>query len=377
MNAVYVYDIKMFSCEGCFYSIAWNFNKTYEDVLKNVSFVYREVKPPQNELGQKAGRNKIEGTRFYRMKSLLDFSTIRRAVRENDFCIIRMPGIAGIIAARECRRMHKPYCMEVVGNAFEALSYHGSLKGKLLAPFIHTLMKMAVWNSPNTAYITQNYLQRIYPTKGNVYAGVANVSIEPTPPEIRSGREARMESLSAEDEWHLGLIGALDVGYKGQDVAVKALSLLKERYPKMKLHLLGKGESASLQDLVKRLDLTGQVFFEKSVPRSAIFQWFDKIDIYLQPSKTEAHGRSRVEGCSRGCVCFGSDIGGIGDTLPDEFRFPQPDYHRLAEMIERVVEDRKYRMNAVDVCFQAARKFQADKIEQRRRNFLRSSAGLP
>jgi glycosyltransferase involved in cell wall biosynthesis len=45
----------------------------------------------------------------------------------------------------------------------------------------------------------------------------------------------------------------------------------------------------------------------------------DEIDIYIQPSRQEGLPRSLIEAMSRGCLCIGSEAGGIPELLESQY----------------------------------------------------------
>ena len=62
-----------------------------------------------------------------------------------------------------------------------------------------------------------------------------------------------------------------------------------------------------------------QVIFVGGVPHQRVIELLDESDFYIQPSLTEAFGRSVVEALSRGCICIGSRVGGITELIDDDY----------------------------------------------------------
>ncbi len=298
---------------------------------------------------------------------------VRKAVEEAQFCILRLPSIAGALAWYECERQHKPYAAEVVGNIFEALWYH-SLKGRLVAFPLHLLMRYVIRRSRYVAYLTESYLQKHYPTRGRAYGGITNVSLPKLEEDILTKRIDKIKGLDKQQFIHIGLIGSLDVNYKGQDTAIKALALLKDRYPMLRLNFLGPGSKERWEAMAREAGVEDCVNFCGTLPGGQpVYDWLDQMDIYIQPSLTEGHGRAVVEAMSRSCVAFASNTGGLVDSLPAEYLFPKRDEKKLAALIERAITDHEFALKAARDNFQRAKRFQEEVIEQKRRKFYSSA----
>jgi glycosyltransferase involved in cell wall biosynthesis len=83
--------------------------------------------------------------------------------------------------------------------------------------------------------------------------------------------------------------------------------------------VLGDGDSARWQQLAAKLGIGGIVSFEGVLPSgSAVHEWLDSIDIYVQPSFQEGLPRATIEAMSRGCPTLGSTAGGIPELLDQE-----------------------------------------------------------
>src|SRR5699024_1599456 len=154
--------------------------------------------------------------------------------------------------------------------------------------------------------ITKQYLQKVYPTKGKSYV-CSNVKVTPI-----SGADVvkRCEKYRQEAIKRIGLIGSLDVNYKGHDVALKVLQKLIYDFGLTEIFIdfVGAGDSSRWLELADSLGVKDHVIFKGSIPPGDhVMKWIDSIDILLQPSKTEAQGRAIIEAMSRGCPVVASN----------------------------------------------------------------------
>jgi glycosyltransferase involved in cell wall biosynthesis len=102
-----------------------------------------------------------------------------------------------------------------------------------------------------------------------------------------------------------------------------------------------------------------------------VFDWLDDLDVYVQPSLTEGHGRALVEAMSRGCVAFASNRGGLRESLLPDYLFEPNDHHALARLIARALRDPHYSRHAAAVNFDRAKRFERTAVEARRRAFFK------
>ncbi|MBL7950713.1 MAG: glycosyltransferase family 4 protein [Flavobacteriales bacterium] len=118
-------------------------------------------------------------------------------------------------------------------------------------------------------------------------------------------------SLPQYDQWqvdpqarsmHAGPFTFLLVGVvhpsKGQEEAVRAMALVKDRYPEARLVLVGSGNVKPLQELMNSLDLNGNVDILGHRPN--VDALYAKAQALLMCSRNEAFGRVTVEAMAHG-----------------------------------------------------------------------------
>lgn len=72
----------------------------------------------------------------------------------------------------------------------------------------------------------------------------------------------------------------------------------------------------------KKYNIEDNVIHHGMLPSGeGIYNWLQTIDIYIQPSLTEGHSRALVEAVYNGCIAFGTNTGGIPDTLDLSYTF--------------------------------------------------------
>ena len=139
-------------------------------------------------------------------------------------------------------------------------------------------------------------------------------------------------------------IGRLNHNIKGQDIALKALFLLKD-VSSYNYHLdfIGEGESYEyLSKMVESLSLNTQVRFLGAKDRSYIYENLCKYNLLIQPSYYEGFGLTIVEGMLAGIPVLVSNTEGPKEIIADGkngFTFNLSDSNDLAEKIKKISEE--------------------------------------
>lgn len=294
---------------------------------------------------------------------------VRQVLAEADCAIVRMPSLVGVVACREAERMGKPWLVEVVGSAWDSLWNHGSVKGALAALPMSLLTRRALRHAPLALYVSEEYLQRTYPCRGETIA-CSDVAIPPPDPEVLRSRLER-HPAGRSGTFSLGLVGSLDVNYKGHDTALQALALLRDRHPELRLRFLGGGDPARWRVRAERLGVLPLVVFDGVRPAGGpVLKWMDDLDVLLMPSRQEGLPRALVEALSRACPAVASRVGGVPELLPERWIFPIGDHRALADRVRQLAEDPAAWRASAEEAFRTAARFAPDRLDARRRDFL-------
>ncbi|WGZ91680.1 MAG: glycosyltransferase [Candidatus Thiocaldithrix dubininis] len=291
--------------------------------------------------------------------------TIVNEINNVSHIIVRLPSRLGLIALRHARG--KKILIEVVGCAFEALWYHGSILGKLYAPIMYLQTKRAVKNSQSTIYVTQKFLQDRYPSSCNVtIAACSNVEISKTSEDILKNRELKILN-SSQEEINIGIVASLNSKYKGLNTLFKSIKEIIKQEKNVRLHIVGGGNTEKWEALAKNLNIRKNVSFEGILNnKEAMFRWMDKLDIYIQPSLTEGLPRALIEAMSRGLPAIASNVGGIPELLKDDYLIEPKNSNDLSFKISRFLSNRDLLLSAAKENFKTAEKYEKSKIDQRR-----------
>lgn len=293
---------------------------------------------------------------------------VRELIKEVEACIIRLPSTLGIIAVRECIKAKKPFAIEVVGCYWDSLWFYGNIQGKVLAPIMYLLTKRCVNKSKYAIYVTQEFLQKRYPCKGKI-ANASNVNIHATKEVILKNRIDKINDRK-DGIIDIGLIGSLDVAYKGHETAIKAIKILKNKGYKIKLKCVGPGDCNRWKKIIDKQDIEEQIEFCGTLPAGeAILEWLDGIDIFIIPSLTEGLPRALVEAMSRACPAIGSNVGGIPELLDESVVIDAKNYNKLADKLIQLIENKELAIEQAKRNFIISKKYSKEELDEKREEF--------
>lgn len=291
---------------------------------------------------------------------------LRARLAAADALIVRLPSEIGQLALHLARKLNKPYAVEVVSCTWDSLWYRGGIQGKLYAPYSFLQTRRAVRQAPYVLYVTREFLQRRYPTRGRSVA-CSNVEL---PSSDEAVLDARLEAIaSGKEPYVIGTIGTLTVRFKGVQTALAALGAVREKLPSFEYQVVGTGDPAPWRNLAELHGVGDRVSFRGVLTNERIFEWLDRVDLYIQPSFQEGLPRGLIEAMSRGCPALGSTAGGIPELLEPDCLHAPGDAKRLGELIVRAITEPTWRHAQAHRNFEAACGYAASVLDDTRSRF--------
>lgn len=291
---------------------------------------------------------------------------IKEKVKEADLVIVRLPSEIGNKTYDIAKKLNKKIIVEVVACVWDALWNYGKLKSKIYAPIAFLRMKKRVFFSRNTIYVTNETLQKKYPTRGSSI-GCSNVNL-PYVLEENLSKKLNKEKKSAVK---IGLIGNVSNKIKGIDVALKAFNELKKEKIDIVLEILGAGNSDIWKKDIEKYSLKNLVKFKGTLPSGeAVFKWLDNLDIYIQPSYQEGLPRAIIEAMSRGLPIAASNAGGCKELINSDFVHNKGEHLVLAEHLKIIIRDKQIREGEMKNNFENSKKYLKSKLFKRRKDFI-------
>lgn len=145
----------------------------------------------------------------------------------------------------------------------------------------------------------------------------------------------------------IGNVARINLSQKGQDVLIKAIGLLKDRY-NITCYFAGEADSSHKEELEQLKILAADVVRGSAceivfLGNVADIPGFLKgIDLFVLPSRLEGFGISLIEALYMGIPCISSDINGPREIVGDNERgdlFEQGDPSDLADKLAEAIEN--------------------------------------
>lgn len=352
----------------------------YVEYFGKITVFTRSRKINENDDISKMSKASTRGVEFKSIKDLNVFSLffgknrkkIRQTIQEADFIIIRMPSYIGHVAIQEAKKLNKNYLIEMVACPWDALWNYGKIVKKIFAFPTYILNKIDIYNAKNVIYVSDEFLQRRYPTKGK-NIGCSDVVLESIEEKNLENRIKKIEQ--GNQVFKLCTLASVELKYKGQEYVIKALKNLKNKGIFVEYYLAGGGNGARLKRIIKKYKLEKQVHLLGGIPHDKIFQLLDNIDLYVQPSLQEGLPRSVVEAMSRACPVIGSNTGGIPELISHKYIFRRKNVKDISEMIISLMNSKDELKNMSKNNFNHSKSFQNDELINKRRKFYNEVLG--
>jgi glycosyltransferase involved in cell wall biosynthesis len=318
------------------YGFDEEFFKRYLSIFDKLTIIGRDSEL-QLTLRDKVEKisNEVTFLTFRDLKQLRHKETrtnINEKIEISDFVIIRLPSIFGLYAAWRARIKNKPYLIEVVGCPWDAIANKGLTK-ILPALFITYLSKKAIHSAEYVVYVTEEFLERRYPTVGK-YIACSNVTLNSVDENVLEERLKRIEKIDVNDKVIIGTCATVDVIYKGQHDVIEALARLKKEGYEIEYQLVGGGNQSYLKSIAEKFGVIDQVKFIGPLKHEDVLEWLEQIDIYVHPSKQEGLSRAIIEAMSKGCPVFGADAGGIHELIDDMYIFKKGNIQEICNIFK-------------------------------------------
>jgi len=139
-------------------------------------------------------------------------------------------------------------------------------------------------------------------------------------------------------------IGSLEYR-KGQDVLLRAIESLKEKYTgKVKFVFIGGNYDENIyQKIINLAQKYDHIEYYEVMPQEELCEWYGKADCLILPSREEPMSIVAAESMLFSKPVISSDQTGIADFITHNkngFIFPSEDYKKLAELIIFTIENR-------------------------------------
>ena len=165
----------------------------------------------------------------------------------------------------------------------------------------------------------------------------------------------------------LGSVGSISTELKGQDTVIKALAKLKaEGLTNYKFTMVGAGNPDRLRNLAIELGVENQIQFLGEFKHDDVLIWFEDIDIYIHPSRSEGLPRTILEAMTKAAPCICSLVGGIPELIDQGslFTYNGTEVDTLVNIIKGFSKEKMEREARIN--FNRSKNYEPKLLEQRR-----------
>ena len=378
MKLTFVHDGPLFyDEEGKYYEFAYHeLLQRYSYLADDITFMMRtkpingnrKFTPVPKEIHVVSVPN-FKSPKLYFTEKKKAEVIVKEQIEKSDIVVLRTQSSIAQMALKYISNLDKPYIIESVGCSWDSYWNHGLL-GKMVAPYMYIKTRHAIAGADYVYYVTTEFLQKRYPTRGKTVC-CSNVVLDQLEDSTLEKRRKKIGQFDPKKKLVLGTAAALDTRYKGQEYVILALKELTEAGYNVEYRLAGGMTGAKpnsfLEDLAAECGVLDRVVFCGSLASNQMADYYDSIDIYVQPSKQEGLPRAVIEAMSRGCPVIGTNIAGIPELVQKPFLFNKGSKDALIKSLEIILKSDLQKIAAQN--FDKAREYERDKLRHKREQF--------
>lgn len=253
--------------------------------------------------------------------------------RENNAAIIsRVPSGIGNILISCAKNNKRPFGLEVVGDPYELFS-SGAYQHPI-RKIIQITSKFKLYRQCRQAitisYVTESTLQKKYPPNPLSYT-TSYSSVELLDEYIKNKPKLYIST----NKISIVTVGTMQQMYKGFDVLIKAISILKKSKYNINLTIIGDGRYKKyLKSIVVEENIKESIKFKGLIQdKEELLECIRSHDIFVLPSRQEGLPRAMIEAMSQGLPCIGTNVGGIPELIDNSLVIKKDDSYSLSNKI--------------------------------------------
>lgn len=227
-----------------------------------------------------------------------------------------------------------------------------SLFSKLINPKIKIFYTVHDTNTFNRLkkidiIVDKMICNKIIAISSSVYGEIVERGIKPKKVEIvYNGIDLSMYSINKRSHKSINIacVARIVPKKKGQDTLIKAMGIVKEKYPNVKCYFVGDtdntDEKIKLNKLVKENNVENQIVFMGNLDN--VPKFLETIDLFVMPSRYEGFGLALIEAMASKIPVIASNIDGPKEIIKENeygLLFNKEDYKELADNIILVLKN--------------------------------------
>lgn len=129
---------------------------------------------------------------------------------------------------------------------------------------------------------------------------------------------------------------------KGMDMVIPAFAEVLKQCPQTRLLVVGDGSLLpQMKEQASSLGIADKVEWAGRQPQEKLSAYYDRIDLFWMPSRSEGFGLSALEAMARACPVVASNVGGLPELVTADCGLlcEVEDAHSLAEASLHILQD--------------------------------------
>jgi glycosyltransferase involved in cell wall biosynthesis len=284
--------------------------------------------------------------------------------------LLRVPGIYPILAWLVLVIRRQRYGVEAMADAdaqFTPGAYQKRFR-KFYRVVWTRMMKLQCRHAAASSYVTRSALQAQFPPgRGRPSFSYTTLdlpesSLVPGPRPLDSFRKKEIILIN---------VAMMQKHLKGQDLIIKAVARLVHSGIRVKLWLVGDGDTRrEFETLAAGLGVSQNVKFLGKVQAGAeVFALLDQADIFVLPSRQEGLPRVVIEAMARALPCFASALPGNYELLDPRFLVGLNDDQDWVQKLHQAINEPNFLAAASQANLSAAQRFTVGQIQPVRNEF--------
>lgn len=384
MNVLVAVDAQLFMTpDGKVWSktiYGYDFWKRYLDVFETVKVVSRLGKADYTQVEgylRSDGDNvsfaplpMVRGMKGY-VKNVISFlKDAKKAVKDEDCAIIRLPSIPATFVEFVYALKHKPYVLEVVVDPLNA--YAGN---KLAATVLTEQLRKSCLNANGVSYVTQYALQEQYPSRARISGKNTEEYFESYYSSIilKDGffAPARDYSKIGNKVKLVHTANNINNDVKGHDVVIEVVKKLNDLGIDASVTFIGDGDlRPELEKMAEVLGVGASVTFTGLLGSAMeVREKLLEADMFILPTKAEGLPRAVIEAMAVGLPCLSTPVNGIPELLETEYMFDPLDVggftNKIVDLLKQPEE--LNRVSARNI--EKAKEYEETVLQKRRMEF--------
>lgn len=277
--------------------------------------------------------------------------------------IFRLPSTIGFLAYKALEKKVKIYGVEVVADPTSVYKKNGSAIHYFVEKNYSYQLRKICRNATGVAYVTEKYLQNLYPTRGITHSY--------TSLDLFDNFFHEKQHIQGFEIVHVGQINGEG---KGHRTVIEAVKILAEKGFDVHCSFVGDGRSRKkFELLIEKYNLNKNFSFLGEISRREdLRNVLIKSDIFVFPSHSEGLPRSVIEAMACSLPVISTPICGIPEVVSENFLIEQDNYQLYAEKIQELFLNETLYWEESKKSYKKAEKYRYIDIMKKRKLFYSS-----